>query len=210
MKMSPHLGYYEENDLEVILFDETVDNFLMMNMNHYEVKKEGGEEEESEFLKFSAIDVAETEEEKEEEEKEKEEEKKKLPEDLQNFLDYIETVLEDKIVEAKVSKRLYGNPCRLANPAQGPSSSAQRAMRYWTQSQGGQEFSIPKKIFEINPDHPTMKSLIERYNENKDDEVVKPIIIQLFENSLLAEGDLPNPSSMVPRINQIIEKLLKK
>ncbi|TXT61084.1 MAG: Chaperone protein [Promethearchaeota archaeon] len=213
MESSPHLGYYKEKELEVILFDETIDNFLMMNMNHYEIKgkKEEGEEEGSKFLRFSAIDVAEPEKEKEEEgEEEKKEEKEELPEEIQKFLEYIESILDEKIIKATVSKRLYGNPCRLANPAEGPSSSAQRAMRYWTQVQAGKEFNIPKKIFEINPEHPTMKKLIKFHKEKEDEETVKSIIIQLFENSLLAEGDLPNPSSMVPRINQIIEDLLTK
>ncbi|MBD3195787.1 MAG: molecular chaperone HtpG [Candidatus Lokiarchaeota archaeon] len=220
LKMSPHLGYYEENDLEVILFDETIDNFLMMNLNHYEVEEkpsEGEEIEEGEegkkktkFIRFSPIDVAETEEKEEgKEDKEKEEEKKEeIPEKVKNFLEYIEKVLEDKIIKAKTSQRLYGNPCRLANPAEGPSSSQQRAMRYWTQTLAGQEFNIPKKIFEINPNHPTIKSLIQLYEQDAENKVLKPIILQLFENSLLSEGDLPNPSSMVPRINQIIEMLL--
>ena len=32
--------------------------------------------------------------------------------------------------------------------------------------------------------------------------------MQLFENCLIAEGDLPDPSYMVPRINQILEMLV--
>jgi molecular chaperone HtpG len=218
MKLSPHLGYYQKNDLEVILLDEPIDNFLMMNMNDYKVIKEKEEkeveeeegEEEIEYIQFSPIDVAEREEKekREEEKEEKKEEEKEIPENIKKFLDYVEEILEDKIIEAKISDRLYGSACRLANPAGGPTSSQQRVMRYWTQTQSGKRFSIPKKILEFNPDHPTVKKLVEMYQENPDTKIIKPVVIQLFENCLLAEGDLPNPSSMVPRINQLIDMLI--
>jgi len=217
MKLSPHLGYYEKNDLEVILLDEPIDNFLMMNINDYKITKEKkgkeGEEEreeEIEYIQFSPIDVTESEEKEKEEKKkeEKEEEEKEIPENVKNFLNYVEEILEDKIIEAKISDRLYGSACRLANPAGGPTSSQQRVMRYWTQTQSGKRFSIPKKILEFNPDHPTVKKLVEIYQEKPDNKIIKLVIIQLFENCLLAEGDLPNPSSMVPRINQLIDILI--
>jgi molecular chaperone HtpG len=210
MKMSPHLGYYMENDIEVILFDQPVDNFLMMNMNDYKIEKGEGDEKEMEYIQFSPIDVAEKEEKEGEEEEEEKEEEKKVPKEVKSFLDYVESILEDKIVEAKTSDKLYGSPCRLANPAGGPTSSQQRAMRYWTQSFSGEKFNIPKKILEFNPNHPIIQNLIQVYKEDKDNKMVKPIVIQLFENCLLSEGDLPNPSAMVPRINQLIEMLVLK
>ncbi len=222
MKLSPHLGYYEKNNLEVILLDEPIDNFLMMNINDYKVtigKEEKGEgeeeaEEEIKYIQFSPIDVTERKKEKEEEEEAKEkkteDKKEELPENLQKFLKFVEDVLEDKIIEAKTSDRLYGSACRLANPAGGPTSSQQRVIRYWTQTQSGKRFNIPKKILEFNPEYPTVKKLVELHEKNPDNKILKPVIIQLFENCLLAEGDLPNPSSMVPRINQLINFLIGK
>lgn len=223
MKLSPHLGYYQKNDLEVILLDEPVDNFLMMNINDYKVVEEKEKEEEGEgeeeaeekikYIQFSPIDVAEAKEkeEKEEGKEEKDEDKEEeLPDEIKKFLVFIEEILEDKIIEAKVSDRLYGSVCRLANPAGGPTSSQQRVIRYWTQTQAGKRFSIPKKIFEFNKEHPTLKKLVELHKEDPENKILKPVIIQLFENCLLAEGDLPNPSSMVPRINQLIDLLVEK
>jgi len=209
MKASPHLGYYEQNDIEVILFHEPIDNFLMMNMEDYKIETGEGEEEEMEFIQFSPVDVSEEEMEEGEEDEEKEEkEEKELPEDLENFLEYVESLLGDKIIEAKTSERLYGSPCRLANPASGPSSSQQRAMRYYTQTISGQNFNIPKRIFEFNPDHPVVEQLVKIHNQNPEDPKIDPVITQLFENCLLSEGDLPNPAAMVPRINRLIELLI--
>jgi molecular chaperone HtpG len=213
LKQSPHLGYYEKNDLEVLLLDKPIDNFLMMNINDYKLEKEDVKEgeEEIEYIQFSPIDVTETEEKEEGEEEgeeEKEKEREELPEDIRKFLDYVEDILEDKIVKAKISDRLYGSACRLANPSSGPTSSQQRVMRYWTQTQAGEKFSIPKKVLEFNPDHPTVKKLIQLHEEGSNKEIIEPVVTQLFENCLLSEGDLPNPASMVPRINKLIDILV--
>jgi molecular chaperone HtpG len=81
-------------------------------------------------------------------------------------------------------------------------------MRYYTQTISGQNFNIPKRIFEFNPDHPVVKQLVKIHNENPEDPKINPVITQLFENCLLSEGDLPNPAAMVPRINQLIELLI--
>jgi molecular chaperone HtpG len=235
MKRSPHLGYYQKQDLEVILFNETVDNFLMMNVRDYhaqvpvkeekkEEKKEGEEEKKDEVPKteektfpFTAIDVTEKEEkpkdekDKADKDKEKAEDKKDestVPEPTKKFLETVKKILDNKITDAKISNRLYGSACRLANPPTGMSSSMQRAMRYWTMSQQGKDFEIPRKILEFNPEHPTVKSLIELHEKNAESPKIKAVVRQLFENCLLSEGDLPNPSLMVPRIEQLIEMMM--
>ncbi len=213
LKLSPHLGYYNENNIEVILLDEPIDNFLMMNVRDY--KKITGEEDEekTKLYKFTPIDVTEpSKEEKEakdakEGEDKKEESEEKLPEPLKKFLEKVKNILSEKILDAKSSNRLYGNACRLANPSGGMTSSMQRAMRYWTATQSGKDFQIPQKIFEFNPEHPIVKGLVAINDKDPENEKVTLIVEQLFENCLLAEGDLPNPSLMVPRINQIIEIL---
>ncbi|MFX1274724.1 MAG: molecular chaperone HtpG [Promethearchaeota archaeon] len=214
MRMSPHLGYYHENDFEVILFDEPIDNFLMMNIRDYKEKVGEGEDAEFKYYRFTPVDVSEEKEEEDAKEKNKEKEKEgkdkeDLPENIKKFLEHVKTTLGDKILDTKISDRLYNNACRLANPAGGMTSSMQRAMRYWTVTQSGKDFEIPRKILEFNQEHPIVKGLIELHDKDPKDERIDLIVEQLFENCLLAEGDLPNPSLMVPRINQLIEILFK-
>ncbi|MBD3353793.1 MAG: molecular chaperone HtpG, partial [Candidatus Lokiarchaeota archaeon] len=213
LRMSPHLGYYKQNDLEVILFDEPVDNFLMMNVPFYTKKIEEDGEEKDKNYNFKPIDETEAkkkDEEGEDSEDEEEDEKKEeeMPEDVKAFLNKVKDILGEKIIDAQISDKLYGNTCRLANPAGGMTSTMQRAMRYWTLGTGQDQFRIPQKILEFNPKHPTVKSLIETVSNNPESRKIKPVIMQLFENCLLAEGDLPDPSLMVPRMNQLIEMLM--
>ncbi len=241
LKMSPHLGYYEQQGYEVIFFDEPIDNFLMMNVHQYttkiskdiaestpvEEKEEGTEksekaaeaedvevEEEDVSFSFKPIDVSEEEkkssEDKDdsEESEEKSEEDEEIPENMKNFLAHVKEFLGEKIVDAKISTRLYKNACRLANPSGGMTSSMQRAMRYWTQSGADKSFQIPRKVFEFNPNHELIQKLVEIYESNPEDQLIDLTIEQMFENCLLAEGDLPEPASMVPRLNQILEMMV--
>jgi molecular chaperone HtpG len=124
------------------------------------------------------------------------------------FLDYVKTVLGNKILEAKVSDQLYDNPYRLANPAEGMTSSMQRVMRFWTRKMQDKEFEVPRKIMEFNPEHPMVKELITLHESDPENGRLKPVIKQMFENCLLAEGDLPDPAAMVPRLNQLLEMLV--
>ena len=211
MKLSPHLGYYNENNMEVILFEDPIDNFLMMNVHEYKKTVGEGENEEIKSYKFTPIDM--TEPAKGDKESNKKDDKTEqteedLPENIKKFFEYVKSTLKEKIIDVKLSDRLYKNICRLANPAGGMTSSMQRAMRFWTKTESGKEFEIPRKIFEFNKNHPLFKGLIDLYEKDPKNNKIEPVITQLFENCLLAEGDLPNPSLMVPRINQLIEILI--
>ena len=208
MKFSPHLGYYNEKNSEVILFDDPIDNFLMMNIHEYKKTRGEGENAEIKSYKFTPIDVSAPTKEEKELDKEKEKIEEDIPENIKKFLEHVKSILGEKILEAKLSDRLYKSSCRLANPAGGMTSSMQRAMRYWTRSESGKEFEVPRKILEFNKNHPLITGLIDLYDKNPEDGKIEPVINQLFENCLLAEGDLPNPSLMVPRINQLIEMLI--
>ncbi|MHA1699297.1 MAG: molecular chaperone HtpG [Promethearchaeota archaeon] len=208
MRLSPHLDYYNKEDLEVLLLSEPIDNFLMMNLFEYTTTIGEGDDAEEKTFKFVPIDTAEQKEDSEDKEKEKDKNKSEISKKHEKYLQHIKSLLGNKIIDAKMSNKLYGNACRLATPSGGMTSSMERAMRYWTQTTSKNDFEIPKRVFEFNPDHPTIKGLVELYDSDPDNGKIDPVIQQLFENCLLAEGDLPNPSLMVPRINQLIEMLI--
>ncbi len=210
LKVSPHLGYYEKKDLEVILFDKPLDNFLMMNLNDHTVTAGEGEDKKITYYKFTPIDVAEKDGEEEKDEKKEKKKEKEQPKPVQDFLNRVKEILGEKVVDAVISDKLYGSPCRLANPAGGPTTSQQRAMRYWTESVANKDFQIPKKVIEFNPEHQMVKSLIDLNESDSKSETMNLVIEQMFENLLLIDGDLPDPTKMVPRINKLLEMLLSE
>jgi len=78
----------------------------------------------------------------------------------------------------------------------------QRVYRYL-----GKEYDVPKKILELNPSHLILKSLL---SESTGSGLQKEIIEQIYDSALLVEGLHPDPSSMAPRIQKLMEMLLSK
>ena len=70
------------------------------------------------------------------------------------------------------------------------------------------DYEITKKILELNPSHPILKNLIELDSDSS----LKTIVIeQILDSALLVEGLHPDPSSMVQRVQEIMQvALLKK
>jgi molecular chaperone HtpG len=67
------------------------------------------------------------------------------------------------------------------------------------------EFQVPKRILEINRVHPIMINLARLLDDNPQAEVIDSAVEQLYENQLLVEGLHPNPTEMVPRIQQLLQ-----
>jgi HSP90 family molecular chaperone len=91
---------------------------------------------------------------------------------------------------------------RLVDADQTVKPELQRVYKYL-----GKEYDIPKKILELNPSHPILKGLL---GLEAGSELQNTIIEQIYDSALLVEGLHPDPSSIVPRVQQIIEAALKK
>ncbi len=67
-----------------------------------------------------------------------------------------------------------------------------------------QEFNAPKKVLEINPEHP----LIARLAKLQDKELAGQIINQVFDGAKIMEGETPDQFTMLNRIQNLIINLL--
>ena len=90
---------------------------------------------------------------------------------------------------------------RLVEPEGSLNPEMQRVYKYL-----GKDFEIPKKILELNPAHPILKSLLAL---DADSDLQKLVIEQILDSALLVEGLHPDPSSMVARMQDIIQAALK-
>jgi molecular chaperone HtpG len=109
-------------------------------------------------------------------------------------------VLGDRVLEVHESKVLRSNPCRLVSPDDAPMREMSRVYRMLDQG-----FEAPKRILEINRRHPIIANLARLVTETPEAEIIDPAIEQLYENQLLMEGLHPNPTEMIPRIQQLVE-----
>ena len=109
------------------------------------------------------------------------------------LVERMKAILGDQVKGVRVSDRLAGSPALLASE-DGVSSSMEKFMRVMQKDD-----SIPKKILELNPDHPLLRALLRIYKADPENGLVENITRNLFDNTLLLDGYLNDPYAMAER-----------
>jgi len=183
---SAHLDYFRERDLEVLYLVDPIDSFLVVALQEYDGKPLKNVDDAN--LELPATEKSET------------EAADTIPQaDLNRLIGRFVQVLGDRVVEVRESKVLKNSPCRLVSPDDARMREMSRVYRIL-----GQEFEVPKRILEINSRQPIIVNLAHLVSEEPQAEVIDAAIEQLFENQLLMEGLHPNPTDMIPRIQQLM------
>lgn len=189
---SPHLEAFKKEGIEVLLLTDSVDEVWISAVQNYSEK---------EFVSAaeSGLEIG-----SEESRKAAEEEKKKTEKEMATFITWLQTKLEDKVKEVKVSTRLVDSPaCLVADPGD-MSANMERLMRAM-----GQEVPTTKRILEINTGHPLVEHLAKRYEADKDSEELGSKAAMLFQLSVLAEGgELDDPSGFAKQVAQVLGQSL--
>jgi molecular chaperone HtpG len=185
---SPHLDYFHTQGTEVLLLTEPMDSFMLMGLRKYK--------------DFELKNVAQAEIDTSEKSKEQTQAEKIPDPDFNVLVERFKQVLGDRVTDVRASNRLSQSVARLADPDGTLNPELQRVYRYL-----GKEYEIPKKILELNPAHGILKNLLQLESGS---ELQNVIIEQIYDSALLVEGLHPDPSSIAPRVQQIIEAALKQ
>ena len=186
--LSPHLDYFQSEGTEVLLLTEPMDSFMLMGLRT--------------FKDFELKNVAQADIETPDKPEEKDE-TDKIPEDeFDKLIERFKEILGERVTDVRASKRLSQSVARLVDPEGSLNPEMQRVYKFL-----GQEYEVPKKILELNPSHAILKNLLAM---DATSPLQAQIIEQIYESALLVEGLHPDPSSMAPRIQQIIEAALTK
>ena len=184
---SPHLDYFRSRLVEVLLLTEPMDSFMLMGLHKYkdfELKNAASEE----------IDLPETPD-------TPSASSDPIPEkDLDTLIELFRTQLGDQVTDVRSTKRLTQSVARLVDPEGSMNPEMQRVYKFLEK-----DYTIPKKILELNPAHAILKNL---FALESGSELQKVIIDQIYESALLVEGLHPDPASMVARLEQIITAAL--
>jgi len=183
---SPHLDYFHAQGTEVLLLTDPMDSFMLMGLRKHK---------DFELKNVAQAEVDITEKAKEQAEAEK------IPDaDFNALIESFKQVLGEQVTDVRASNRLSQSVARLADPEGALNPEMQRVYKYL-----GKEQEIPRKILELNPSHPILKKLLKLESGA---ELQKAIIEQIYESALLVEGLHPDPSSIAPRVQRIIEAAL--
>ncbi|HSJ54564.1 MAG TPA: molecular chaperone HtpG [Anaerolineae bacterium] len=182
---SPHLDYFRARDLEVLYLVDPIDSFMAMALREFEGKPLKNVDDAS--LKLDVKDeepadgaVAEA--------------------DFNRLVSRFVKVLNERVLEVRESRVLKDSPARLVSPEDAPAREMSRVYRML-----GQEYEVPRRILELNRAHPILANLAHLVSETPESPVIDDSIELLFESQLLMEGLHPNPTDMIPRLQQLMQ-----
>ena len=185
---SPHLDYFHSQGTEVLLLTEPMDSFMLMGLRKYK-------DFELKSVAQADVDVM--------DKPQAENEAEKIPEaDFNSLVELFKKVLGERVTDVRASSRLSQSVARLVDPDGTLNPELQRVYRYL-----GKEYEVPKKILELNPSHNILRNLL---HLDSGSELQTAIIEQIYDSALLVEGLHPDPSSIAPRVQQIIEAALAR
>jgi len=182
-KSSPHLEIFRKKGIEVILFSDQVDEWLVSHLTEFDGKQ-------LQSVTKGALDLGELENEEEKKEAEK------IAEEMTPLAERIKAVLGDKVNEVRVTNRLTNSPACLVADESGMDANLQRLLKA-----SGQDVPASAPIMEINPQHP----LIDLLGKQEEGERFNDWSLILFDQALLSEGgQLEDPVTFVNRLNQML------
>jgi molecular chaperone HtpG len=186
---SPHLEAVKEKGYEVLYLVEPVDELLVQSLTDFEGKR-------LKSLGKGTIKLG-----SEEEQKKAQEELKQKEEETAGLLQLLQKALDEQIKQVRLTTRLVSSPACLVVGAEIDYSPQMERLLMKGKGGGPKQ----RRILELNPNHELFARMLDRYQQNKEDEALGEYAELLLGYSLLAEGsEIPDPT----RFNRHVVKLM--
>ncbi len=185
---SPHLDIYRKQGVDVLMMTDPLDSFVLLTLTRYKDHALVSASAEKPALDAAAG----------------ESDSAKPTEDESTTVDLLDRFklrLGEKVADVRLTDRLLDSPARLVDEEGAPQPEVQRVYRMLKQ-----EFTAPKKVLEINPNHDLLKRLLK---VDRTDPLSDMVVDQVYEDALLIEGLHPDPAAMIDRIQKILLSALK-
>jgi molecular chaperone HtpG len=187
---SPHLESVRQKGYEVLYLSDPVDELLVQHLHEFQEHK------------LKSVTKGRFELGTDEEKKQAEEQIKQKEEEYKSFLETCQKKLDEYVKQIRVSSRLVDSPACLVTEEHEYSPHLERLLQ---KGKGGGPKQ--RRIMELNPDHPIIQKLHDRFKSNADDATLGDAIELLFELALVAEGsEIADPV----RLNRLTLDLLQK
>jgi molecular chaperone HtpG len=182
---SPHIEALVNRGFEVLFMPDSVDEWVVEALGEFEGVKLVSAAKGSLDLPESGP------------EKEQKEERSSRFADL---LGVVQSTLEERVSEVRLTDRLTDSPACLVTEAHGLSPHVERMLRA-----SGQEVPLQKRILELNPDHVVVQNL--QAMAESGSESVGEWSNLLYDQALLAEGSMPrDPAGFARSVAKLMEK----
>jgi molecular chaperone HtpG len=189
---SPHLEAPRQKGYEVLYLSDPVDELLVQHLYDVEGKR------------LKSVTKGKVHLGTEEEKKQAEEQVKKKEEEYSAFLLACQKKLDEHVKQIRLSTRLVDSPACLVTEEHEYSPHLERLLQ---KGKGGGPKQ--RRIMELNPSHPIIARLHDRYVANGEDPAVGDAIELLFELALVAEGsEIADPVRLNKGVLELMQKVL--
>lgn len=196
-KNSPQLEGFLKNNIDVLVFVDTVDDFWVNVVNNYK-------EKELKSVTRSGIELDKIINTKTDTDNNHEE--KTDPVSDQALIEFVKKTLGNNIMDAKISTKLVDSPVCLAVADGAMDIRMERYLK--EQKQIGTSFA---KILEINSKHPIIVKIISKLaDETKTDEynLAQELVLALYDQACIIEGEsLRDIASFSKRMNELLVRI---
>jgi len=207
MHKAPALQIFKKKDIEVLMFDDHLDEPCIQKLADYEGKK---------FVSIQKADVKldETEEEKKRFSKLKDMYKPLSDWWKEKLTDLTEKgAMKDagvKIEKVELSKRLTDSPVVVVTSQFGYSAQQEKVMKAQSfQNKDQVGMMSGRKTLEINANHPVVVDLLSKVKADKEDKAALDTAQVLFQTALIESGyEIADPSALVNRVYRLMSKEL--
>lgn len=121
--------------------------------------------------------------------------------DFEALIKTMETTLKGRVKEVRVSHRLTDSPACLVSGNDNLTSSMDKILRVMHKDD-----EIPLKIFEVNRDHPLLRTLMRLNKADSDDPQLAAMIQSLLDVTLLLDGSVQDPHALACRTAKLLEQ----
>lgn len=193
IKNSPQLEGFLKNNIDVLLFVDTVDDFWVSVMHNYKNK-------DLKSVTRSGIELDKILKPKTEEPEEQKPEP--INDNDKIIIDYFKKVLGNIIMDAKISGKLVDSPVCLAVAEGAMDIRMERYLK--EQKQLGNSFA---KILEININHPIIDK-IRKALDMSDTVFAEELVLALFDQACIIEGEsVTDISAFSKRMNNLLARI---
>ncbi|MFN3307268.1 MAG: molecular chaperone HtpG, partial [Candidatus Kapaibacteriota bacterium] len=182
---NPNLEYFLKNNYEVLIMTDPIDALIVPLIGEFDGKP------------LKSIDIVDV-----DIKKDTEDTNKLEPETANLLLERFTKVLGERVLNVQESKRLVESPVTLVAPYFGQDPQSEKIFKIIDKN-----YQKSKKILEVNTSHPIIKNIATLLKKDETSQTIDKIIVQLYFQTLVLEGEIDNPTEYVKNMNDLLKEI---